>query len=108
MCSRHAEYGAGYDITDATTDALQGSAADYEDWVVKVARDRYDPDHGSVQLQVRGRGQDEARKLAWEQGRDIGLRHHVVLRVARRCYCGHEAHEFPCIAWGCRCERVAP
>jgi len=105
-----------YDITDATMDALQDTtrlrsftpSVDYHRYVVKVMRDRYDPDGGSVQLKVTALGPIDARHLAWEQGRELGLRHHVVVRVTLECPCGHAEHEFPCIAWGCTCERVAP
>lgn len=70
MCSRHAEYGAGYDITDAQMDGAQESHRTIEWSVICGLPHEYTNDDG-MGIVVKDGGEDGAVGAICENCRDI-------------------------------------
>lgn len=63
MCSRHPEYGAGYDITDATSDYFQETLRSY---AVLMDLDKWDPEVGRAWITVTASGKLDAMRRVRE------------------------------------------
>lgn len=63
MCSRHAEYGAGYDITDAQSDYLQESFIEFH---VLMDVNKWDPEEGRAWITTKATGPLDAMRRVRE------------------------------------------